>query len=165
MSKLKWDLTAITPYDYLDFMINAVDSNTTVDSRTPSSSPEVRKNSEKLVTLCATDESFLTFSPSLIAASALVTAIEQDSNPNFNIHQIVLNLQNVASKMDLSTLKNCMSLIDRIFLQGENSEDLRYADSYGNLNQGQNRTRNRNLRSENETTPTEVFSVLASCVT
>lgn len=88
LSKLKWDLTAITSYDYLDFMINTVSSGT---SRAAISEPsQVRKNTEKLVTLCATDETFMSMPPSLVAASALVTAIEQDeSSQHLNLNEIV----------------------------------------------------------------------------
>merc|ERR1739845_254997 len=56
--------------------------------------------------------------PSLVAASALVTAIEQDTTVtnNFNLNQIVTNIRDL-TKLEISTMKNCMHLIERIFLQ------------------------------------------------
>lgn len=94
LSKLKWDLTAITSYDYLDFMINTV-STTSSTSTLISEGNQVRKNTEKLVTLCATDETFMSMPPSLVAASALVTAIEQDdSNQHINLNEIVACIRN-----------------------------------------------------------------------
>ena len=42
LSKLKWDLTAVTSYDYLDYMIHNVQESK-LDS-------QVKRNSEKLVT-------------------------------------------------------------------------------------------------------------------
>ena len=103
LSKLKWDLTAITSYDYLDYMINSTISKSARGTQSPSCSQmlvqrenskletKVRRNTEKLVTLCATDETFMSMPPSLVAASALVTAIEQDATitNNFNLNQIV----------------------------------------------------------------------------
>ena len=96
LSKLKWDLTAITSYDYLDYMINttitpsrptltstpktsnSVQNNTNLEDKQNNSKLEskVRRNTEKIVTLCATDETFMSMPPSLVAASALVTVIE-----------------------------------------------------------------------------------------
>ena len=66
---------------------------------------KVRRNTEKLVTLCATDETFMSMPPSLVAASALVTAIEQDASVtnNFNLNQIVTNIRNLTNLEIVST--------------------------------------------------------------
>ena len=92
LSKLKWDLTAITSYDYLDYMINSLDlhqqENVSVLAEVET---KVRRNTEKLVTLCATDETFMSMPPSLVAASALVTALEQDKtiSNKVNLNHII----------------------------------------------------------------------------
>jgi hypothetical protein len=104
LSKLKWDLTAITPYDYLDYMINSLSTTT---SSLDSLESSVRRNTEKLVTLCATDETFLSMSPSLVASASLVAAIEQDSNYLTNTLSYAINLNQIvaciltATKIDL----------------------------------------------------------------
>ena len=108
MSKLKWDLTAITSYDYLDYMINSSISkkgNSSTNLLQPKLETKVRRNTEKLVTLCATDETFMTMPPSLVAASALVTAIEQDTTVtnNFNLNQIVTNIRDLTKLEIVST--------------------------------------------------------------
>ena len=128
LSKLKWDLTAITSYDYLDYMINSTISKSTKETiQSPSGCSQmlierenskleierensklqatVRRNTEKLVTLCATDETFMSMPPSLVAASALVTAIEQDASVtnNFNLNQIVTNIRNLTNLEIVST--------------------------------------------------------------
>ena len=89
LSKLKWDLTAITSYDYLDYMINSLDLQPV--SMMAEVETKVRRNTEKLVTLCATDETFMSMPPSLVAASALVTALEQDKtiSNKVNLNQII----------------------------------------------------------------------------
>ena len=108
MSKLKWDLTAITSYDYLDYMINSSiskEGNSSTNLLQPKLETKVRRNTEKLVTLCATDETFMTMPPSLVAASALVTAIEQDTTVtnNFNLNQIVTNIRDLTKLEIVST--------------------------------------------------------------
>ena len=138
LSKLKWDLTAITSYDYLDYMINDTITpklpqpilitstpNPTSLVQTNNSSKlfeqqsnsqlesKVRRNTEKLVTLCATDETFMSMPPSLVAASALVTAIEQDPTVtnNFNLNQIVNNIRDLTKLEIVSILSKIHALI------------------------------------------------------
>ena len=67
---------------------------------------KVRRNTEKIVTLCATDETFMSMPPSLVAASALVTAIEQDSSVtnNFNLNQIVNNIRDLTKLEIVSSI-------------------------------------------------------------
>ena len=110
MSKLKWDLTAITSYDYLDYMINSSiskkgNNSSSTNLLQPKLETKVRRNTEKLVTLCATDETFMTMPPSLVAASALVTAIEQDTTVtnNFNLNQIVTNIRDL-TKLEIVSI-------------------------------------------------------------
>ena len=134
LSKLKWDLTAITSYDYLDYMINDTitpkvsqpilitstpnptslgqTNNSSINSSSQLES-KVRRNTEKLVTLCATDETFMSMPPSLVAASALVTAIEQDPTVtnNFNLNQIVNNIRDLTKLEIVSILSKIHALI------------------------------------------------------
>ena len=88
LSKLKWDLTAITSYDYLDYMINSLNQSSEVIAEMET---QVRRNTEKLVTLCATDETFMSMPPSLVAASAFLTALEQDKSISnkVNLNQVI----------------------------------------------------------------------------
>ena len=139
LSKLKWDLTAITSYDYLDYMINDTitpkvsqpilitstpkpttlvqtnNSSKLFEQQSSNSQLEskVRRNTEKLVTLCATDETFMSMPPSLVAASALVTAIEQDPTVtnNFNLNQIVNNIRDLTKLEIVSILSKIHTLI------------------------------------------------------
>jgi len=174
LSKLKWDLTAITSYDYLDYMIDSAISKSTKGIQNPSSSQtlvqqdnskletKVRRNTEKLVTLCATDETFMSMPPSLVAASALVTAIEQDATVtnNFNLNQIVTNIKELTN-LDISTMKNCMHLIERIFLQQSSNtttsiqSDLNYDEQQTEQHQNNSLHPNSNSNSQNSTTSTQ----------
>ena len=88
LSKLKWDLTAVTAYDYLDHLMNTVTSDVTEEetSSSPSTSWDrqttstVRSLAERIVLLCATDAYFATVSPSLIASAAFVAAVQNASS-------------------------------------------------------------------------------------
>ena len=101
LSKLKWDLTAVTSYDYLDYMIHNVSQDSTPLD------PQVKRNSEKLVTLCAKEEAFISTPPSLVAASALITSIEQDNS----INQIGLNLNQILHSVLEASNASIVSLI------------------------------------------------------
>ena len=98
LSKLKWDVTAITAYDYLDHLLNALKKSiyNTEESETiaydnkrvqnePNSSliqllnsPSLRINAEKIILLCATDYRFANLPPSVVASAALMSAIQQE---------------------------------------------------------------------------------------
>ena len=98
LSKLKWDLTAITAYDYLDHLLNALkksiyndeesedirQKSNTVKNETESSlhqllcSNSLRTNAEKIILLCATDYRFANLPPSVVASAALMSAIQQE---------------------------------------------------------------------------------------
>ena len=105
LSKLKWDLTAVTSYDYLDYMIHNVQNSSSVTL-----DPQVKRNSEKLVTLCAKEEAFLSTPPSLVAASALITSIEQDISLNqfsVNLNHILDSVLEASNSTMVSPITSC----------------------------------------------------------
>ena len=100
LSKLKWDLTAITAYDYLDHLMTALkkslyngdDESDCISHTTKSVKHEAQKlslshllnssslriNAEKIILLCATDYRFANLPPSVVASAALMSAIKQE---------------------------------------------------------------------------------------
>ena len=98
LSKLKWDVTAITAYDYLDHLLIALKKslynseeseiahygNKTVKNETQSTlfqllnSQSLRITAEKIILLCATDYRFANLPPSVVASAALMSAIQQE---------------------------------------------------------------------------------------
>ncbi len=94
LSKLKWDLTAITAYDFLDHILERLqqgqDGADEAAGEGGDSSPllgsnrshldSLRRHTEHLVSLCATDSSFLLAPtpPSVVASAALASALQQD---------------------------------------------------------------------------------------
>ena len=98
LSKLKWDVTAITAYDYLDHLLNALKKSIydNEESETVSydhraarneshssliqllNSSSLRISAEKIILLCATDYRFANLPPSVVASAALMSAIQQE---------------------------------------------------------------------------------------
>ena len=100
LSKLKWDLTAITAFNYLDHLLAIFQrselgsNNTTID---PDHLYSLRRQTERLITLCATESSFLGQPPSRVASASLASAVQQDfeSHPptSVNINDVLEKLQ------------------------------------------------------------------------
>merc|ERR1712241_1272440 len=74
--KMQWELSAITPLDYLDHAIPRLDLENHVDIE------ELRRRTETILVLAATDYQFAYHSPSLMAASAIFTALQSLSSPD-----------------------------------------------------------------------------------
>jgi len=67
--KMQWELSAITPMDYLDHVIPRLGLDTLVDLE------ELRRRTETILVLMATDYQFAYKLPSLLSASAIMTAL------------------------------------------------------------------------------------------
>merc|ERR1712226_1222383 len=74
--QMQWELSAITPLDYLDHAIPRLDLENHVDVE------ELRRRTETILVLAATDYQFTYHSPSLMAASAIFTALQSLSSPD-----------------------------------------------------------------------------------
>jgi len=86
--KMQWELSAITPLDYLDHAIPRLGLENHVDI------DELRRRTETILVLTATDYQFAYHSPSLMAASAIMTALQSlSSNPRAIIKEILPRIQ------------------------------------------------------------------------
>merc|ERR1712018_1131460 len=74
--KMQWELSAITPMDYLDHALPRLDLENHVDIE------ELRRRTETILVLAATDYQFAYKNPSLMAASAIFTALQSLSSPD-----------------------------------------------------------------------------------
>lgn len=72
--KMQWELSAITPLDYLDHVFPRLDIDALVDME------ELRRRTETILVLAATDYQFCYHNPSLMAASAILTALQSLSS-------------------------------------------------------------------------------------
>merc|ERR1712029_1218500 len=86
--KMQWELSAITPLDYLDHAFPRLGLENLVDM------DELRRRTETILVLTATDYQFAYHSPSLMAASAIMTALQSlSTNPRAIIKEILPRIQ------------------------------------------------------------------------
>ena len=148
LSKLKWDVTAITAYDYLDHLIIALKKSIYNDNESEETSPHaknetqsssliqllnsssVRINAEKIILLCATDYRFASLPPSVVASSALMSAIQQEICQNQQkqkqLKAIVLQEHNAKKYSSFS--RSCVTSSGQIVKSNSSVRDI-------NLNQ------------------------------
>jgi len=74
--KLHWELSSITPIDYLDQALPRLGLNEDCIDLT-----DLRNRTQTILVLAATDYQFAYHTPSLLAASAIITAIQSLSTP------------------------------------------------------------------------------------
>ena len=82
----------------ISFLLQAppVSSQLLLDSQSLSS---LRHQSERLITLCATDDTFMTLPPSMVASASIASAVQQDyesGHMGLDVKEIVHKIQEVA---------------------------------------------------------------------
>jgi len=86
--KMQWELSAITPLDYLDHALPRLGLENIVNM------DELRRRTETILVLTSTDYQFAYHSPSLMAASAIMTALQSlSTNPRAIIKEILPRIQ------------------------------------------------------------------------
>jgi len=86
--KMQWELSAITPLDYLDHALPRLGLENLVDME------ELRRRTETILVLTATDYQFTYKLPSLMAASAIMTALQSlSTNPGAITKEILPRIQ------------------------------------------------------------------------
>ncbi|XP_040289403.1 G1/S-specific cyclin-D1-like [Bufo bufo] len=68
LNKLKWDLEAVTPRDFLPHFLELL-------SMSPDKMQKVRKHAETFIALCTTDCSFIALPASMVAAASVAAAV------------------------------------------------------------------------------------------
>ncbi|XP_001622285.2 G1/S-specific cyclin-D2 [Nematostella vectensis] len=67
LGKLKWDVSAVTPHDFLDQIFSRLPlDRSTLDV--------LRKHASTFIVLCCTDDKFLLYTPSMLAAASVCAA-------------------------------------------------------------------------------------------
>ncbi len=70
--KLQWEMTAITPLDYLDHTLPRL---CLAETAPHVDVTELRRRTETILVVCATDYQFAFHAPSLMVGAAIVTAL------------------------------------------------------------------------------------------
>lgn len=71
LSRLKWDLSAITPHAFLDQILERLQLNLSENDR-----QIVREHATFFIKVCATDSRFTSNPPSMVAAAAVASAVQ-----------------------------------------------------------------------------------------
>jgi cyclin D2 len=99
---LKWDLSAIVPNDFLDHVLHRMPFNRCELTI-------VKKHAQTIAALCATDCEFMQTPPSMIACSAIGTALKNlkgvSSEDLCNLH--------VITGIDMDLIRACMEQVDQ----------------------------------------------------
>lgn len=107
LSKLKWDLTAVTAYDYLDHLLEQAETlRHSIDLE------NLRRHTERFITLCATNIQFLRLPASVIASAAFANALQHDSgNSNTEVVNRVM-----AMIPYNACLQQCIQQIEELYI-------------------------------------------------
>merc|ERR1711892_1260257 len=94
LSKLKWDLSAITPYDFLEHLLRLlIEDGAILQSDLMQS--DLLKAAEEVIILCATEFRFSMYPPSMLSSAALVVAakVAHRSDYEFDFPDLISRLQ------------------------------------------------------------------------
>ncbi|CAG5130916.1 unnamed protein product, partial [Candidula unifasciata] len=99
---LKWDLSAIVPNDFLDHILHRMPFNTY-------ERPIIKRHAQTIAALCATDCKFMQTPPSVIACSAIGTALKNwkgvSTEHMCNLH--------VTTGIDVDLIRACMEQVEQ----------------------------------------------------
>jgi len=100
---LKWDLSAITPNDFVAHIVHRLPLD-------PASVPNVKKHAQTFIALCAADCKFMLYPPSMIAAGCIGASIRGLALPcdaiTETLHQV--------TGIELECLRACQESIETI---------------------------------------------------
>jgi cyclin D2 len=135
LSKLKWDLSAITPYDFLEYLLKLLTDDTSARTCTTSGqlippleerldTDLLKKSTENFIVLCATEFRFSMYPPSMLSSAALAAAasrLEEQQLDNNSIEQLdnrlstrnsLLKQLQVLTGVELECLMSCVQQIE-----------------------------------------------------
>jgi len=116
LSKLKWDLSAVTPYDFLEHLLKLlIEDGAILQSDLLQS--ELLKNTGEVISLCATEFRFSMYPPSMLSSAALAAAIQglaQRDDHEFDISDLITRLQ-ILTRVENDCLTDCIHQIEETF--------------------------------------------------
>merc|ERR1712117_238761 len=112
LSRLKWDLSTVTPYDFLEHLLKLVVENngTLLESDQMKS---IRQHANKLVIHCATEFRFSMYPPSMLSSAALAHSAQELLNNQINVNELINRLQHL-TRVEIDCLNDCIYQIERM---------------------------------------------------
>jgi len=125
LSKLKWDLSAVTPYDFLEHLLKLlIEDGAIIQSDLMQS--DLLKAAEEVIILCATEFRFSMYPPSMLSSAALVVAakVAHRSDYEFDFPDLISRLQ-ILTRVENDCLNDCIHQIDETIREAsENVESI-----------------------------------------
>ncbi|XP_071942631.1 G1/S-specific cyclin-D2-like [Antedon mediterranea] len=109
LKKLKWDLSAITPHDFLEQVLHRLPIEADYAHL-------IRKHAQTLIAMCVTDYSFAMYPPSMIAAGCVGAAVNGLSSGIRRCDEIpnLMNRLYEITKIELEYLHQCQEQIEHL---------------------------------------------------
>lgn len=112
LSKLKWDLSAVTPYDFLEHLLRLLREGGDILE-----SDLLRRHTENFIILCATEFRFSMYPPSMLSSAAIAAAAQgllERSDHHYDIQELVGRLQ-ILTRVENECLQDCIQQIENTF--------------------------------------------------
>lgn len=112
LGKLKWNLAAVTPHDFIEHILRKLPQQKEKLSL-------IRKHAQTFIALCATDFKFAMYPPSMIATGSVGAAIcglQQDDEVNTLTCDALTELLAKITHTDVDCLKACQEQIEALLL-------------------------------------------------
>ncbi|XP_038048852.1 G1/S-specific cyclin-D2-like [Patiria miniata] len=104
LRRLKWDLSAITPHDFLEQILHRLPISKECAQR-------IRRHAQTFIALCATEYSFARQTPSIIAASSVGAVVHGSSH--MPIPKLMDQLHSI-TKIELDYLISCQERMESL---------------------------------------------------
>jgi len=114
LSKLKWDLSAVTPYDFLEHLLRQLQEDGALAQEQNTSNrllqeEQFKKNTERIILNCAQEFRFSLYTPSMLSSAAIATAAALGmKDSDFDINELVRRLQTI-TRVDYDYLVTCIN--------------------------------------------------------
>uniref|UniRef100_A0A8D1TPM3 G1/S-specific cyclin-D3 n=1 Tax=Sus scrofa TaxID=9823 RepID=A0A8D1TPM3_PIG len=112
LGKLKWNLAAVTPHDFIEHILRKLPQPNEKLSL-------IRKHAQTFIALCATDFKFAMYPPSMIATGSVGAAIcglQQDEDVSSLTGDALVDLLARITNTDVDCLKACQEQIEVVLL-------------------------------------------------
>ncbi|GLH01772.1 G1/S-specific cyclin-E [Gryllus bimaculatus] len=130
LSKLKWDLSAVTPQDFLAHILRRLPLSDLWDA------DMVQRHAQIFIALCARDFKFSLYTPSIIAAASIAAALHGlgwSSKSGYTLRELLELLHRITA-IEIDYLQGCLTQIDEMVTM--NSQGMATSsDISGNGNQ------------------------------
>lgn len=157
LSKLKWDLSAITPYDFLHHLLRLLEEEGPLLQEEQF---RVQEFSQTILLSCAKDFRFSMYTPSMLSSAAIATAAAiglRGEAGNFDITELVRRLQ-ILTRVENDCLKTCIHEMHENLVRGRKEGSRREEIQASEIHHSPSSTESSTKEQERGQSPTELKS-------